>query len=285
MSDNIAYLINITPQFLILSIAALAQSLMAGYAGITFVASAAFMGLGAYTSAILSFQYNLPLPLSISVAVMITAVSGVIVSVFLKNIRKDYLAISTLGLGLILNEIFVNWESLTKGSLGITNIPEISEQYATLTMVMSVIGTLALFLYLTKSNFGNLIRAIRDDEILVQSLGKPTFLPRMAVYAVSFAFLGLAGAYFGHYLTQVDPTSFGLSDSIGILTIVIIGGIESPVGAILGTAVFVYLPALLKIWEMPQDLADQARQGLFGLILIVFMVVRPQGLLGKYRVK
>lgn len=283
MSGNIAYLISITPQFLILSIAALAQSLMTGYAGITFVASAAFMGMGAYTSAILSLHYKMPLFLSAPIAVIVTAISGVIVSVSLKNIRKDYLAIGTLGLGLILNEVYLNWESVTNGAIGITAIPEITGKYAILTI--SLVGTLAVVLLLTKSGFGSLIRAIRDDEILVQSLGKSTFLPHMAVYAVSFAFLGLSGAYFGHYLTQVDPTSFGLNDSIAILTIVIIGGIESPFGAILGAAVFVYLPALLKLWGLPPDLAAQARTGLFGLILIIIMMLRPQGLLGSYRIK
>ena len=283
MSGDIAYLVSISPQFLILSMAALAQSLMAGYAGITFVASAAFMGIGAYTSAILSLQYNMPLFLSIPIAVLVTSVSGVIVSVSLKNIRKDYLAIGTLGLGLILNEIYLNWESVTKGAFGITSIPDIPGQNTILTI--SLICTFAIVFLLTRSDFGNLIRAIRDDEILVQSLGKSTFLPRMLVYTVSFAVLGLAGAYFGHYLTQVDPTSFGLSDSIGILTIVIIGGVESPAGAIVGAAVFVYLPALLKLWGLPSDLAAQARQGLFGLLLIVLMVLRPQGLLGTYRIK
>ncbi|MDP3112496.1 MAG: branched-chain amino acid ABC transporter permease [Thermodesulfovibrionales bacterium] len=283
MSGDIAYLVSIAPQFLILSMAALAQSLMTGYAGITFVASAAFMGLGAYTSAILSLQYKMPLFLSAPIAVIVTAVSGVIVSVSLKNIRKDYLAIGTLGLGLILNEVYLNWESVTNGALGITGIPDIPGQNVILTI--SLICTLAIVLLLTRSSFGNLIRAIRDDEILVQSLGKSTFLPRTAVYAVSFAFLGLAGAYFGHYLTQVDPTSFGLNDSIAILTIVIIGGIENPFGAILGAAVFVYLPAILKLWGLPPDLAAQARTGLFGLILIVIMMFRPQGLLGSYRIK
>lgn len=285
MSSHIQYLISLLPLFFILCIAALAQSLMAGYAGIIFVASAAFMGLGAYSSAILSVQFNLPLILSICIGITITAVSGVIVSVFLKNIRKDYLAIGTLGLGLILNEVYMNWESVTNGALGITDIPELPEKYEILIMIISVIGTMALFLYLTKSDFGNLIRAIRDDEILVQSLGKSTFSPRMVIYAVSFSFLGLAGAYLGHHLRLVDPSSFGLTDSIAILTIVIVGGIESPVGAILGAAVFVYLPASLKLVGLPQDLAAQARQGLFGLILIVLMVIRPQGLLGNYRIK
>ncbi len=283
MSDELAYLVSITPQFLILSIAALAQSLMAGYAGITFVASAAFMGLGAYVSAILSIQYKMPLFLSTAIAVMVTAISGVIVSVSLKNIRKDYLAIGTLGFGLILNEIYLNWESVTNGALGITGIPDIPGQNAILTISLICIYTIVRLI--SRSGFGNLIRAIRDDEILVQSLGKSTLLPRMTVYALSFAVLGLAGAYFGHYLTQVDPSSFGLNDSIGILIIVIIGGIESPAGAIVGAVVFVYLPALLRILGLPPDLAAQARQGVFGLLLIVLMVLRPQGLLGTYRIK
>jgi len=285
MTNYIQYLISLLPLLFILCIAALAQSLMAGYAGIIFVASAAFMGVGAYVSAILSVNYKLSLSISVSIAIVVTTFSGVIVSVLLKNIRKDYLAIGTLGLGLILNEVFVNWEAVTNGSLGITNIPVIPERYVTLFMMLSVIIAMAVFLFLTKSNFGILIRAIRDDEILVQSMGKSTFPSRMLIYAVSFSFLGLAGAYLGHYLTYVDPSSFSLTDSIAILTIVIIGGIESPVGAILGATVFVYLPALLKLLGLPQDLAAQARQGLFGLILIILMVIRPQGLLGNYRVK
>lgn len=285
MVDTINYLLSLSPLFLILCIAALAQSLMAGYTGIIFIASAAFMGIGAYTSAILSTQLGVPLPLSISFAVIATGISGVLVSIFLKNIRKDYLAIGTLGLGLILNEVYINWESLTKGTFGITNIPVISENSTALVIGISVIIAFILFSFLTKSGFGNLIRAIRDDEILVQSLGKATYFPRMLVYAVSFSLLGLAGAYLGHYLTFIDPSSFGLVDSISILTIVIIGGIESPTGTILGAMVFVYLPAMLRLIGLPSDLAAQARQGLFGLTLITLMVLRPQGILGRYRIK
>jgi len=285
MFNYIEYLTSLLPLFLILCLAAFAQSLMSGYTGIIFVASAAFMGIGAYTSAILSIQLKLPLLLSISIAVITATVSGVIVSIFLKNIRKDYLAIGTLGLGLILNEIYINWESLTRGSLGITNVPILSENSTTLILTISVIVALVIFSYLTRSNFGSLIRAIRDDEVLVQSLGKSTFMPLMVVYAISFSLLGLAGAYLAHFLRYIDPSSFALLDSIAILVIVIIGGIESPMGAVLGAAVYVYLPATLKLVGLPDDLAAHIRQGLFGLALILLMVIRPQGLIGKYRIK
>lgn len=285
MLNIIRYLLSLLPLFLILCIASLAQSLMTGYTGIIFVASAAFMGIGAYTSAILSIQLGLSLSISISVSVIVTAISGVIVSIFFKNIRKDYLAIGTLGLGLILNEIYLNWESLTKGAMGITNVPIISEKFTVLILMISLTISLIIFSYTAKSNFGNLIKAIRDDEILVQSLGKSTYIPRMIIYALSFSFLGLAGAYLGHYLTVIDPSSFGLVDSIAILTIVIIGGIESPTGAICGAGVFIYLPAILKLIGLPGNLAAQARQGLFGLALIIIMVIRPQGIFGKYRIE
>lgn len=284
MWNNIEYLTSLLPLFFILYIAALAQSLMAGYAGIIFVATAAFMGLGAYTSAILSLNYKFPLFFSIVIAMIVTAFSGVIVSVFFKNIRKDYLAIGTLGLGLILNEVYTNCEKVTGGSFGITNIPNIQSNLVMPIMIISTICATALYLFLSKSSFGSLIKAIRDDEILVQSLGKSTFFPRMAIYAISFSFLGLAGAFLAHYLSFVDPTSFGLVDSIGILTIVIIGGVESPWGALLGAAIFVFMPALLKLLGLPEDYAAQVRQGIFGLIIVVLMMIRPQGLIGKYKV-
>jgi branched-chain amino acid transport system permease protein len=256
---------------------------MSGYAGITFVASSAFIGFGAYISAILSLQYKFPFPLSVLIAAAATSIAGIVASISLRNVRNDYLAIGTLGLGLIMNEVYLNLESITNGAIGITGIPEIPHIYMTLTI--SLLGSYLIVLLLTKSTFGNLITAIRDNEILVQSLGKSTFLPQMTIYAVSFAFLGLAGAYLGHYLSIVDPTSFSLSDSIGILTIVIIGGIGSPTGAILGAFVYVYLPAFLKLWGLPPDIAAQVRQGGFGLFLIILMMVRPQGLLGNYKVK
>ena len=280
------YWIHLFSLFSIFGIVALSQGLMVGYTGIVFAGAAGFMGIGAYISAILSLEAGWPIGLSLLAAVLATAASGCILCLLFSKLRKDYLALSTLGAGVILHDIYNNWISLTRGPMGIPGVPELADgNWRALAFFgTSLILSSLAFTVLAHTRFGILLRAIRDDEELALSFGQPALVARILVYLISFALLGLAGAYFAHYILYIDPTSFTLGESITILSMIIIGGMESSSGALIGTAVFIFLPEGLRFLGLPPPLAFQIRQGLFGLALILLMLFRPQGLLGRYRI-
>ncbi len=281
------YIIYLVCVLIIFSIASLSMGLMVGYTGIIFVGGAAFMGIGAYTSTLVTQNENMPIWLGVICGMITTMIIGSTISILFRNIRKDYLALATLGVGVILFDVFNNWISLTYGPVGIPNIKPLNLSLLTTLFILISILVIVfmIFSHLEKSNFGCVIRAIRDDEGLLQSLGFFTFHHILLVFNIAFAGLGLAGALFAHYFTYIDPTSFGLSESMAILSMIIIGGIESRSGSLLGVALYLFIPEGLRFLGLPSSLAAQVRHGIFGLSLVLLMVVKPQGILGKYSVK
>lgn len=273
--------------FLIFAIASLSMGLMVGYTGIVFVGAAAFMGVGAYTTALLTQEFHIPVWVGIIFGMLITMFAGSSVCLLFRNLRRDYLALATLGAGVILFDLFNNWISLTHGPMGLPGVEAVNSSVWITVLIFTAISIIVGQTYsrLERSKFGCIIRAIRDDEGLLHSLGYSSFWPFMFVFMIAFAGLGLAGGLFAHYFTYVDPSSFSLGESIVLLSMIIIGGTESRDGAFLGAALYIFIPEGFRFLGLPSTLAAQMRYGLFGLTLIVLMVARPQGILGRYDIK
>jgi branched-chain amino acid transport system permease protein len=280
------YALHLICLVLIFSLATLAQSLLVGYTGVVFVAAAGFMGIGAYVAALVLEKSSMALPVALIVAALVCAVCGCLTCVLLRKLKQDYLALATMGVGLILNDVFNNWHWFTNGPVGkavpAAVITPLHNALA-LAIVLSI-ATIAVLL-ISRSSYGSLLRAIKDDEELVHSIGCFTLWPKVGSFGMSFFLLGLAGAWLGYYLTYIDPSSFRLSDSIAILSMTIVAGAQSPVGAVLGAGVFVLLPEGFRFLGLSPDVASQIRQALFGAMLVALMIWRPQGLLGKYQVQ
>jgi len=126
------------------------------------------------------------------------------------------------------------------------------------------------------------LKSIREDEIASEALGKNTTKYKLMIFAVGAFFAGIAGSLYAHYITFIDPSSFSVMESITVLLMVIFGGMGSLSGSIVGATVLVIFPELLRFLGLPSSIAAEVRQMIYGLLLVILMIKRPQGLLGKY---
>ena len=136
---------------------------------------------------------------------------------------------------------------------------------------------------IVNSPFGRILRAIREDETAALAVGKDVNKYKIIVFAIGAFFAGIAGSLYAHYITFIDPSSFTVMESITILLMVVFGGMGSLSGSFIGAAVLVILPELLRFVGMPSSIAAPLRQMIYGLLLVILMLKRPQGIVGKYR--
>ena len=148
-----------------------------------------------------------------------------------------------------------------------------------------VLLTLIVIHRITSSPFGRVLKAIREDETAAQSLGKNTSRYKLLSFMVGAFFAGIAGSLYAHYITFIDPSSFTVMESITVLLMVIFGGMGSISGSIVGAVILVVIPELLRFVGLPSSIAAPMRQMLYGLLLVLLMLKRPQGLMGTYRFK
>jgi branched-chain amino acid transport system permease protein len=264
--------------------------LLLGQAGILSVAHAAFYGLGAYTSALLTVNLGVPFLIAILVGIVVASSLSFVISLLSLRLHDDYFVIATFAFQIILFSVFNNWVSLTGGSLGIQNIPSpsilglrIESRYGFVALSFG----LAAFAYVVVrrvsiSPFGRVLRAIREDEIFAESLGKNTLRFKVLTFAVSAALAASAGSLYAHYSVNIDSTSFTLLESILIISMVIIGGAGSIWGPAVGAMLLVIFPEVLRYLGLPNSVAANWRQILYGVLLIVMMLTRPRGLFGRF---
>lgn len=260
-------------------------NLSAGFTGLISLAHAGFYGIGAYTTAILSTQFDISLWISVPIAMLISGAMAFIVSLIALRTIDDYFIICTLGIQVILFSLMNNWMDLTRGPLGIPGIPSISlfgfkfENKISF-LLLSLFFVLVIWFVLrniSKSGFGKTLIAISEDEIYAQSIGKNINLAKTISFTMSAMFAAIPGTLFAHYISYIDPTSFTVSESIFILSIVIIGGLGNLTGSFLAAAFLVLLPEALRFLGMPDSIAANMRQIIYGLFLILVMVTGKNG--------
>ena len=261
-------------------------NLSAGFTGLISLAHAGFYGIGAYTTAILSTQFGFSFWLNIPLAILISGFIAFIVSLIALRTIEDYFIICTLGIQVILFSIMNNWMDLTRGPLGIPGIPSIHFFGISLDSKISFL-TLSVFFVaiiwfvlrnISKSGFGKTLKAISEDEIYTQSIGKNVYLSKTVSFTLSAMFAAIPGALYAHYITYIDPTSFTVNESIFILSIVIIGGLGNLTGSFITSAFLVILPEALRFVGMPDSIAANMRQIIYGLILVAVMMTGRNGL-------
>lgn len=261
-------------------------NLSAGFTGLISLAHAGFYGIGAYTTAILSTQYGFSFWFNIPLAILISGAIASIVSLIALRTVEDYFIICTLGIQVILFSIMNNWMDLTRGPLGIPGIPSISlfgfnfdskVSFLSLSLFFVVIVWFVLH-NISKSGFGKTLTAISEDEIYSQSIGKNVYLCKTVSFTLSATFAAIPGTLYAHYISYIDPTSFTINESIFVLSIVIIGGLGNLTGSFLAAAFLVLLPEALRFVGMPDNIAANMRQIIYGLILVVVMMTGKNGL-------
>ena len=287
------YLLHIGIMLCIYIILVLSTNLTVGMANLLTLCQAAFYGIGAYIGTFFLMQFNLPFVVIALIVMLTTGLTSLLISFASVKLKGDYFILGTLGFQMIVYTILYNWISVTRGPYGIPGIPSIKllgiwsldgiYAYFILALIVAVLVCL-LFSRLQHSPYGRMLKAIRTDELSAQALGRNTTRLKAWAFFISAAFAGVAGLIYASYVSYIDPTSFTLDESIFIITALFIGGIGSRVwGPIAGAAVVIILPELLRFVGLPDAVAANLRQVIYGLVLIVLMFVRPQGLLGNIR--
>ncbi|MGW3545768.1 ABC transporter permease [Nocardia niigatensis] len=274
------YGISVGTQILAYAIIAVSMTLVAGSAGQLAIGQAGPIALGAYTSAVLTVSHGWAFLPALLAAGIVAAVVSSVLAAPLWRLGGHYVAIATLGIGIVTVAIIRNWEPVTRGSYGIFGIPAPSlfgyeftthTQIFRLELVVLAI-VLAVILGVQRSRLGLAIRAIGGDEVAARSAGVPVRDYKALAFAVAAFFSGIGGALLAHQYSYIDPTVFNLPMSLLVVTILVLGGAASPYGAVLGAAVLIGVPELLR-------LAPSWRIVLYGLVLLLVVRFRPQGIL------
>jgi len=288
-----AYLAHYLVMVGIYTILALSLNLLIGYSGIFSLAHAAIYGIGAYASALVALKLGLGFWGGLVVAGAVGAFASTLVAIPSLRGAGDYYIVASFGLQTVILTVFINWTALTNGHAGLPGIPRPEIFGYVIDNPFKYVGlaaALAAFTYavchrLTRSAFGRTLRAIRDDEIAAQATGKDVVRVKILVVTISSALGALAGSLYAHYITYINPTSFTLEESIFIASLVILGGTQRLAGPMVGAFILLAVPEALKFLAIPDAVAAPMRQIFYGALLILFMFVRPEGILGRPRTR
>lgn len=280
---TVKYYVHLCILALIWVIAAQGQNLIQGYTGYVSIVQAGFMGIGAYTSALLGMHFSLPPWLTIVLAPIVTSAFALIAGYPGLRVKGHYFAIVTLAFNMVIFIVLTNFESLTQGEAGIAGIPkpagipgfvDFHDRVAYYYLVLAVAATMTgLAALIVRSRAGQALIAIRQNEELVGALGLAAWKYKLFAFVVAAAYAGLAGALYAHYQSFINPDVFGVSQSLDAILAVIIGGSGTIEGPVVGAFFVVFLPEYLRI-------ADSYRLILYGLILILATIFMPEGIVG-----
>ena len=251
-------------------IASLGVSLFTGFTGIYTLGHAGYMVIGAYTAAILTVQFNLHFVLAILAGGLFAMVCAYLIGLPTLKLAGDYYTIASLGLGEAIRLIIENWESVTRGARGYPGI----DNYTTLPVVLAFffVMTFGMF-YLVNSRYGRAFKACRDDYVAASLLGFNTARCRVLSLAVSGFYCGIAGALLAGFISFIQPVMFDMAKSTELVSVVVLGGLGSMSGCLIGTAILTLVTELFRP-------ISKYRMLIYGLVLVLVMILRPEGLMG-----
>lgn len=261
------------------TILALALNLLMGYAGQVSLGHAAFYGVGAYTSAVLTIMAGWPPWLGLIAATVLAGLVSYVIGLPTLKLRGHYLAMATLGFGMIMRIVFVEYYPLTGGTSGLSGIPAFNvfgieliedRQYYYLVWFFAL-ALIWLSYNIVDSRVGRALRAVHGSETAAASVGVDTAKYKLQVFVLSGMYSGLAGALYAHYIRFVNPDPFGFMFSIELVVMVVIGGMASIWGAIFGAGAITLLSQGLHKFEDFEVIV-------YGLILVVVMIYMPTGI-------
>jgi branched-chain amino acid transport system permease protein len=265
----------------LLGMLALSLTLVAGTIGQVSLGHAALLAIGAYTSALLSLTSAVPVGLAIIAGGLMSAALGTILISPSFRLRGHYVSIATLAIGEIVSLVILNWESVTRGPIGISGIPPLSlfgYELISPTSIywfsFAVMVVLALLqARLLGSHLGRSFRAIRDDDIAARAYGLSLNRYKSLAFIFGGFAAGVSGGIAAHLYSYINHETFNTQQSILALTVVILGGLGNVVGAVVGSVALVGLPEVFRI-------AAEYRILIYGIVLLLLVRFRPQGLLG-----
>jgi branched-chain amino acid transport system permease protein len=277
---------------LIYAVVGVGLMLLAGFTGLFSIGHAAFLGVGAYTQAVMA-NAGVPFPLALLAAGALSAAVGVLVGLPALRVKGIYLGIATLSFGFIVEEVFARWESMTGGNAGLHVKPpsigawklDSATEFYFLCLLVTVIATLGI-LNLLRSPTGRAFVAIRDSEISAQSMGIHLARYKTLSFAISAALAGLGGALYAHMIKFISPDQFNIVQSIDLLLMVVIGGLGSIHGAFLGAIFLITMPQLISGAKdfLPAFIgqAPGLKAVVYGAVLVAFVLFEPLGMYGRW---
>lgn len=285
----IAYLVNLATLVCINAILAITLNFIMGYAGIFSLAHAVFFGVGAYVAAFIALQWTDSLLLQLPAAMLIAGVISAALALPALRVRGDYFVAASLGFQVLAATVFSEWKSVTGGIGGLVGIPPASvagHSFGDPVQFLGLAGvTLALVVVLTtaivRSSFGRSLKAIRDSESAALAFGKNVALIKTLSVFYSTAICAVAGVLYADYLSFINVESFTIDASTLFMAMVIVGGIGTVWGPIVGAVLLTLLPAALTYLPfLPRTEIGSVQQMIYGLAMVLLMIFKPDGLLG-----
>jgi branched-chain amino acid transport system permease protein len=292
-------LLHLLVYFNVFLITALSLNLIVGYAGLLTLAHAGYFAVGAYAYAILNLTLKYEFLAATLVGMGISAILSLAVSLCSWRLRGDFFILATLAVQALMFSSIYNWTSvnaplgslynLTNGPFGITGIGrprilgyEMSTLAAMAAFSTAISGICAFAIWrLIESPWGRVLIAIRDDELAAANIGKNTRWLKVVVIAIASAFVAIAGSLYAAHVRYVDPTIASLDQCTLMLSMVVVGGFGNFRGPFIGALVLILLPEILRAISLPDSVAASLRQLIYGLLLILMMLFRPQGIAGE----
>jgi len=284
---NNGYVIFVITATLFYSMVALSLNIVVGLSGIWQLAHAVFLAVGAYTAGFLAKNYGLSLWIGIPLGALVAAGLSLVLSLPTVRLRDEYLMIATLNFGVIAQILLTNLDGFTGGTAGMSGIPSLTIPWLTadglvltgavrpdqqyFIVLLGFFFTFAFAWRVQCSPMGRALRAMREDELVTQSMGQDTRTLRVIAFAIGCGLAGLAGGIFAARFHSISPASANLSNSVLFLAMVIVGGVGNIWGVIIGAVLLSVIPEIFR------DL-ERFRLFAFGMILVTCMVFRPQGL-------
>lgn len=253
-------------------ILALGLNLITGVTGQLSLGHAAFMSIGAFTSAIITLRTGLPFSINLLLSGLLTAVVAAIIGFPILRLTGDYLAICTLGFAEIVKVIFLNLD-ITNRALGLSvPVPRSALPMPIVVLLVAILTIIASAL-IYNSRLGRAFKAIRDDEIAAESMGVNVTRYKVQSFAIGSFMAGIGGSLYAHFISYINPSDFGFLKSVDILSMVVLGGLGSIPGSVVGAAVLSAAPEFLRFMS-------QYRMLVYGALLVFLMIFRPNGLFG-----
>ncbi|NPV69584.1 MAG: branched-chain amino acid ABC transporter permease [Firmicutes bacterium] len=275
------YIIHLLVMSMIYFVVTTGLNILTGYTGKLSLGHAGFFGLGAYVSALLCVRVGFPVWIAVAATTALLALFGMALGYPTLRLQGHYLSIVTLGTGEILMLIITNWKSLTNGPGGLRGIPPLSVFGYTLSsetsqyIFMAVVSALCLWVTsrIVDSHLGRALRAIMDSETASEAIGINVARYRITAFGISTAYAGLAGALFAHLVGYISPYSFQSAESFAILGMLVVGGIGTMYGPLVGSIVMTFLPEYLRAFTDFRLILNAA-------VTIILLIKMPKGLVG-----
>ena len=284
-------------------ILALSLNLIVGWLGRLSLAHAGFVAIGAYAYALATLKLGCGFVPALLLAVALGVALSPLLSLPSWRFRGDFFVMISLAVGALIQGLAHNWSipgydvgtwaNLTNGPFGIAGIakPDIfGIKLDTISAICALSWILAAIcmvasLRLTHSPWGRLLKCLRDDELALRGLGKNVRLVKAQAFAISCGMAAVGGVIYASYVSYIDPSAASLDESILLLSMVCVGGMGNFRGPVVGAVVLLLLPELLRLTPMPQAAAANVRLLVYGLLMVVMVHFRPQGIAGEYRIE